>query len=150
MTNRTINTTQAQAPDITEFFSTTEYRVYDYILAGIITISMVTGLPGNLISLMYFLTRKKKDFSTLIYTWVCATDVCTFLIQLPVTTALFNNREPGIFDEKIFCIGWTVVFYYLQRMSMFLVMLLSVSRSIKMVFLQYKIRKRFLITSFIS
>ena len=49
----------------------------------------------------------------------------------------------------MFCVGWSVTFYYLQLISMFLVMLMSVSRSIKLVMLRFEIQEKYLVISFL-
>ena len=135
-------------PDVRLFFSTEKYRTCDYLLAVILTLCTAVGLPGNIITLLYFYSAKRKDFSSLMYTIVCGIDICTCIVHLPVMVGLYSGRRAGLFEKTIFCVAWSVVFYYLQRMSMFLVMLLSLSRSIKLIFLQYKIRKKYLIASF--
>ena len=101
-----------------------------------------------LIKLFYYFS-KRQDFSCLIYTLVCGIDICTCILPIPVIIALFNARKPGLFSETLFCVPWTILLYFLQRMSMFLVMLLSVSRSIKMIFIRYEIKKKLILASFI-
>jgi hypothetical protein len=102
------------------------------------------------VSLLYFHSSARRDFSTLLYTIVCGVDVCTCVVHLPVMIALYNNRKPGIFGEDLFCVPWILVFSYLQKMSMFLVMLLSVSRTVTLFYLRYKIKKKLLIAAFLS
>ena len=139
-------------PDVTEFLSNNRYntyKTYDFILASILTLCTTVGLPGNILSLLYFYFSKRQDFSCLIYTLVCGIDVCTCILPIPVIIALFNARKPGLFSETLFCVPWTILLYFLQRMSMFLVMLLSVSRSIKMISIRYEIKKKFLLASFV-
>jgi len=139
----------ATSPDLKEFLSSQLSNICDTFIALILTLCTLVGLPGNIVSLLYFNSVKHKNFSNLIYTIVCNIDVCTCVVQIPVMIALFNARRPGVFGETIFCKGWSVAFYYLQQMSMFLVMLLSVSRSIKLIFLQHKIKRKYLIFSFL-
>ena len=136
-------------PDVAEFLSEERFRIYDILLAVTLTLCTLVGLPGNIVSLLYFYSAKQRNFSNLIYMFVCCIDIGTSIVPIPVMIALYNARRPGIFGEAIFCVGWSVFFYYLQRMSMFLVMLMSVSRSIKLIFLLHKIERRFLILSFL-
>ena len=136
-------------PSVEEFLSEEQFRIYDTLLAVTLTLCTLVGLPGNIVSLLYFYSSKQRNFSNLIYTFVCCIDIGTSIVPIPVMIALFNARRPGIFGETIFCVGWSVFFYYLQLMSMFLVMLMSVSRSIKLIFLLHKIERRFLILSFL-
>ena len=138
-----------QTPDIEELFSDSQYRIYDYLLATTLALCLIIGLPGNIASFVYFYSTVKKDFASLIYTMVCGIDVCSCVVHVPVTIALYNGRRAGLFADKLFCVSWSVLFYFLQRMSMFLVMLMSVSRSVKIVFIHYKIKRNLLIISFI-
>ena len=137
-------------PDTEHLVSEEDYKIYDTLIAVILSLCTVVGLPGNLFALTYFYSASRRDFSSFIYIIVCGIDIWTCLVHLPVTIALFNTRTPGIFDENIFCVAWIVVFYYLQKMSMFLVMLMSVSRTITLIYLRYKIKKKFLLTAFLA
>ena len=136
-------------PNVAEFLSEEQYRVYDTFLAATLSICTLVGLPGNIASLIYFYSSKRKDFSSFIYILVCSIDICTCVIHIPVMMALYTNRKPGLFDMTMFCVGWSVTFYFLQLISMFLVMLMSVSRSIKLVMLRYEVQEKYLIVSFL-
>lgn len=136
-------------PNVTEFLSEEYSSIYDTLISSTLTLCLLVGVPSNTISLLYFYSGKRNDFSSFIYTLVCSIDICTCAVQLPVIIALYNTRKPGVFGNSLFCGGWTVVFYFLQLMSMFLVMLISVSRSIKLLFLQYKVKEKFLLVSFL-
>ena len=137
-------------PNVEHFLSQKEYRIYDTLLAVTLTLCTVVGLPGNLVSLIYFYSASRRDFSSLIYIIVCSIDICTCVVHTPVMIALYNSRRPGIFSENIFCVTWIVVFNYVQKMSMFLVMVFSVARTVTLIFLRYKIRKTYLISAFLA
>ena len=126
-------------PDVSEFMSVDTYRTYDVLIGLILLVCFVIGLPGNLASFIYF--SRRKDFAGLVYSLISGIDTVTCLIHIPVMIALFNNRKPGIFANKMFCVGWNVVFYFQARISMFLVMCLSVSRTIAIVFPFYRTNK---------
>jgi len=134
-------------PDVAEFLSEERFRIYDILLAVTLTLCTLVGLPGNIVSLLYFYSSKQRNFSSLIYSLVSIVDICICVVQIPVMIALFNTRRPGIFAEPTFCKAWNAAFFYLQQMSMFLVLLMSVSRSIKIIFLLHKIEIRLLILS---
>ena len=127
-----------------------EYKIYDTLLAVILCLCTVVGLPGNLLSFFYFYSACRRDFSSFIYTIVSAIDICTCVVHFPVMMALFNARKPGIFGSMTFCVTWIIAFNYVQLMSMFLVMLLSVSRTITLIFLRYKIKEKFLLAAFLA
>ena len=132
-------------PPIEELLKEEEYRIYDILIAVMLSICTLVGLPGNVLSLTYFFSASRRDFSSFIYTIVCGIDIWTCVVHLPVMVALYNTREPEWFGVDAVCVGWIVVFYYLQKMSMFLVMLMSVSRTITLIYLRYKIKKKFLV-----
>ena len=128
-----------QTPDVSEFMSVETYRTYDVLIGLILLVCFFIGLPGNLASFIYF--SRRKDFAGLVYSLISGIDTVTCLIHIPVMIALFNGRKPGIFANKIFCVGWNVVFYFQAQISMFLVMCLSVSRTIAIVLPFYRVEK---------
>ena len=132
-----------------EQLSEEEYRIYDTLLAVILSLCTVVGIPGNLLSLIYFYSANKRD-SSLIYKMVSTVDICTCVVHFPVMMALYNARQPGLFGKMTFCVTWIILYNYLQLMSMFLVMLLSVSRTISLLFLHYKMKKQYLIGAFLA
>ena len=155
MTGKTLdiisNSTPAHfTPTLEDLLSGKEYRIYDTLLAVTLTLCTVVGLPGNLLSLIYFYSAGRRDFSNFIYLIVCAIDICSCVVHIPVTIALYNERRPGIFEDIRVCSAWFIVFFNLQRMSMFLVMLLSVSRSITLIYLCYKINTKFITAAFVA
>ena len=135
----TSSTSALYTPDVSEFMSVDTYRTYDVLIGLILLVCFVIGLPGNLASFIYF--SRRKDFAGLVYSLISGIDTVTCLIHIPVMIALFNDRKPGIFANKLFCVGWNVVFYFQARISMFLVMSLSVSRTIAIVLPFNKVEK---------
>ena len=45
---------------------------------------------------------------------------------------LFTSREPVLFNSGAFCMVWTVLFYYVLRISIFLVLVASITRTMGM------------------
>ena len=143
------NSTPAPFSPNMEHLSERQYRIYDTLLAATMSLCTLVGLPGNLLSLIYFFSANRRG-SSFIYTMVATIDVCTCVVHFPTMMALFNARKPGIFGNMMFCVTWIVVYNYLQLMSMFLVMLLSVSRTISLIFLRYQVKKKFLVAAFLA
>ena len=147
--NSTLSTPINFSPNVEHLLSEEEYRIYDTLLAVILSLCTLVGILGNLLCLTYFSSANKRD-SSLIYTIVSTVDICTCVVHFPVMMALYNARQPGLFGNMTFCVTWIILFNYLQVMSMFLVMLLSVSRTISFIFLHYKIKKQCLIVAFLA
>ena len=125
-----------------QILSQTQYRVYDCLLATGLCLCFLIGLPGNCLSVTYFIRSKKQNLPTLLYITACSIDIFTGVFHFPVTINLLNKRNPGLLGNKVFCGIWYFTFLNLQIMSMFVVMMLSVTRTIVIVFPFYKIRKR--------
>ena len=147
--NSTVFTPINFSPNLEHLLSEEEYRIYDTLLAVILSLCTVVGLLGNLLSLIYFYSANKRD-SSLIYTMVSTIDICTCVVHFPVMMALYNARQPGLFGNMTFCVTWIFIYTYLQVMSMFLVMLLRVSRSLSFIFPPYKIKKKYLVVAFLA
>eukprot|EP00116_Pleurobrachia_bachei_P003365 sb/3463627/ len=99
---------------------------------GLIGVGLVccffVGVPGNAIAIRYFLKRK-RDFANTLYTIICVVDIFTSISHFPIAVSLFIDRKPGLFSSLIVCAGWTLTFRFLQKISIFLVMLMSVYRT---------------------
>lgn len=89
----------------------------------------VFGVLGNIFSFSYFLTRR-KDLPNTLYKIITLTDVATSVASLAVGISFLSGREPGvIFGEKTLCKIWTYVWHLSSRLSIFLVVVLSGSRT---------------------
>ena len=146
----TTTTIPLTSPDLL-LLETTEYRIYDTALGMFLIICTLIGTPANISALTFF--RRKRNttaLSTKLYIAVCVIDSCTCIVHLPVTAALLNGRSGGLFEEKIFCVAWYTTFLYLQRLSMFLVVLITVTRTIMIAFPFFRIHKKTFMFSFIG
>ena len=122
--------------------STVTGQILDKLLGTIFVLCTLIGTPGNILALGYFWSTKRKDLGVLLYIAICCIDICTSIVHFPVTIALFNERLPGLFSNMVACAAWQVIFVFLQLSSMFLVMLLSVSRTIAIALPFYKVNKK--------
>ena len=128
-------------PDI-DILSQTQYRVYDCLLAAGLCLCFLIGLPGNCLALAHFIRSKKRNLPTLLYIIASCIDIFTCVFHLPVTASLLNKRNPVLLGNKMFCRIWYFTFITVQIMSMFVVMMVSVTRAIIIVFPFYKIGKK--------
>ena len=119
----------------------------DILIASLAVILIVFGLVGNSTSLIYFWQRRKGSIHPKLYVLICSADILTCLIFLPVLVSLFNNRNPGIFLNPIFCKIWTLAMTLVWKLTMFLVMLVSVTRTLALTYPYYIIRSGFIMLS---
>ncbi|XP_063695016.1 type-2 angiotensin II receptor-like [Bolinopsis microptera] len=118
------------APGDPSVFEKQQYR-NDWInlLYGFICVlCFLLGTTLNSWSLYYFL-RKPRHLSTLVYIAITTTDIGICVLSLPVSISYLSNRAPGAFGSVAFCQIWGVLWNALARMSVFLVAVLSISRT---------------------
>ena len=130
----------------------TKGRSADICLGIILVLASVIGFIGNILALLHFRsqqTKREADIINSLYIAVCTVDISICSTTFNVIYCLFNDRHPGLFNNLPFCTFWAVLFSFQQKISMFLVMLLSVSRAIKVIFNTYEIQLGCLISSFI-
>ena len=117
-----------------------DYKVGTYFVGGMTITLMIIGILGNIPAFLYF-CRKWKRTPDMFYTMITAIDFCTSISTFPVIASLLHNRSPNLFDSTIICTSWPVFFYLSVRVSMFLVMLMSISRTIALIFPFYDIHR---------
>ena len=130
------------------FILEAESEVYESGLFAVgFLVCSVIGLPGNCLALSYFIQTKSRNLATLLYIIACCIDVGSSMIHIPVAISLLNGRAPGILGHASICSLWFFILLLLQAMSMFVVMLLSLTRAIVILFPFYKVKKRAVILS---
>ena len=122
----------------------TPYISLDYTLGILLLICSLVGIPGNILGAFFFTKTStgREDSVALLYTIICSIDSITSITHLPVAVAMLRDRKPGVFNNYTFCVLWEVLYTILQKMSMFLVLLLSTFRTVIIVNAYYKIRIR--------
>ena len=133
--------------DDAEILEKLHYRICDVLLATVLCVCFLVGFPGNILSLRYFLSKPGRSLSASLYIASCCIDSVTSIVHLPAAAVLFNQRNPGIMDNPIFCSFWYLTILFLQQMSMFLVLLMSVSRTLAIMYPFFRINKRAVILS---
>ena len=122
--------------------SNSPQELWDKTLGGFILSFSLLGLIGSTLALKYFWSTGRNDLVTQLYLTISLIDICTCVFQLPATAALLREREPFLFDNVSFCYTWTILFDFLNKFSMYLVLLLSLTRAIVIAKPFYKIKKR--------
>ncbi|KAL5248824.1 hypothetical protein ACHWQZ_G017875 [Mnemiopsis leidyi] len=116
----------------TEFVHHIAYRTADITIGSLYLSCFLFGLPANMFSLCYFTRNKlKKDLPTYLYTLTSLQDSFISLLSLNHGVTMLRYREvwlPG------FCAAHHILFQMSQRMSVFLVAALSVTRTYTLLF----------------
>ena len=112
--------------------STLEYsHSTDVTLAVILIGCTLVGVTGNSFALQYFVFQKKDRPNVYpIYIAISVTDIIICITALPVAVTLINNRSNILFGNNTFCSVWGAVWLILETYSVFLVAILSISRTL--------------------
>ena len=102
---------------------------------------------GNGLSVSYFWSRRRKSVHPLLYSLMSIVDIFSSFVSIPVIITLFSSRNPVLFNNGPFCMIWTIFFYYILRISIFIVLLVSVTRTIGMMMPMLKVRENALMIS---
>ena len=113
----------------TDEMTMTVYRPLDIALSVICLTVVAVGIPGNLASLIYFLSRG-RDIPTRLYTLLSFIDAILCIFILPVGLSLAYNRDPVMFGWPVFCTLWGAVWTWAPYMSVFLIAVLSITRTL--------------------
>ncbi|XP_063677918.1 uncharacterized protein LOC134813916 [Bolinopsis microptera] len=119
----------------------------DVAVGCVVIVMCVVALLGNSLSVAYFWEQRRKTIYPLLYSFMSILDITSSLVSLPVIVTLFSSRDPVMFGNGAFCLIWTVLFYYLLRISIFLVLLISVTRTMGMTLPMYKTKQRTVLLS---
>ena len=126
----------------------TQFRVYDGLISATYWICLLIGLPGNCLSLTYFIKTGKRNLSTWLYIIMCVIDIFCCTIQIPVAISLLNERSPGLLLGNMYvCSAWHFVTLLLQQMAMYVTMLLALTRSIVIMFPFFVINRNWTVVS---
>jgi hypothetical protein len=104
----------------------------DKIVGSLFILIELVGLLGNGSAVCYFWRRRNKTIHDLLYLAITAVDCLTLSSLFAIVASLFNDRHPTLFKYDIFCDVWTSVIIFSSKMSMFLAMLICITRTIAM------------------
>ena len=132
------NSTDAEYPSHVYWYFTDvggldDTDIVDKICGFILSFCLIFGSLANIFALIYFSKIKKKTLCEKFYTIISSLDLCTTIAQSPVMLSMWTQREPYLFNSRALCGVWIAVFEYLQRMSIYLIVLLSVTRTLAIV-----------------
>ena len=138
-----MNETETVPTEVDEIYSEIDgLYTSDMVLGVMLTLCGTVGLLSNTATLFYFISRPDKSVHDLIYLLISAMDCITSICAFPIASSLFLRRATGIFGNSGFCSLWTVAILFTLRMSMFLVVIMSVVRTIVITKPNYSIRSK--------
>ena len=114
----------------------------DVTYGSILFLCFLLGTVGNIVSFLYF-KAKKRDISSVIYILITANDLVVSVIIVPVGISLLSERSPGIvFGTSLSCKAWYYLWQIAVAQSIFLVLCLSITRTLSLIrpFRKQKIR----------
>ena len=93
---------------------------------------MMAGIPGNILSCVFFLRKKTRNLHDVLYILASFTDMFTLISAFaPITVVISETgRSEMVFSNHEICTSWTVFYYFCGRFSIFIVMIISINRSI--------------------
>ena len=103
------------------------------VFLGIVCVVFISmGIPGNLILFKHFL-KQKKDLPTILYLLISFNDLLTTTTVVPSAISFIDHRAPHLFGIALFCQGWGLVWTIIPFISVFLVSVLSITRTIVLI-----------------
>ncbi|KAL5258519.1 hypothetical protein ACHWQZ_G009115 [Mnemiopsis leidyi] len=112
------------------------------ILIGLLLIAVVIlGIGGNAAAVVYFWKKRQQSLPSLLYTIIGIIDIITAVVTILVIPSIFSYRKPMLLESFTLCGIMGLVFNNTQRLSMFMVMMISVTRTIAMFRPFYEIKR---------
>ena len=104
----------------------------DIFIAICYGLCFLTGISGNIVSLRYFLSEP-RTLSILLYRVIAMNDILISIFALPVMFAI-ATRSPMMFSSEFICTVWGILSKGFVYISVFLVCVMSISRTYSLVF----------------
>ena len=102
----------------------------DKFIGVFLVLLLVISVIGNSAAFLYFWKNRHKSLPNKLYMTIILVDLITNLSSVPVITSLFNSRKPMLFESSGLCVTYLISMNFSIRMSMFLVAVLSITRTI--------------------
>lgn len=121
---------------------------WDYAWGALLVTLSVTALAGNSVSMLYFARmRQKRTVHDDLYCVMCGVDLVSAVNCWPVVLELFCGRGEVFFSSVVFCGIWSIAFKAATIMALFVVMLISVSRTMSIIWPFHKLNRRLILWS---
>ena len=115
-----------------------EGQKWVFITFGLIeTTCAIIGAPGNALILSYFIFKlksKDRSASTFLYIWISLVDLVICLLNFASAVSDFNLGEAAMFGNKHFCNIAGFLWNVSKHMSVFMIAVLSIARTVTITF----------------
>ena len=119
----------------------------DVSYGSICCLCFLIGTVGNIASLIYF-KSKKREISSVIYMFISLNDMVISIAAFLAGVTFWSQRRPVlVFETELGCAAWLYTWKVSVSFSIFLVMSLSVSRTLSLLFPFKKQRVRYLVAT---
>ena len=108
-------------------------KASDYVLGTAELTSVITGLILNPLAIPHFF-HHRAQLPNLLYLFITVTDILILAACFPTSLSMLNRKAPVLLENRTVCLLSGFVFNVFSRMSVFLIAMLSVARTIKLVF----------------
>ena len=117
------------------------------MIQGTVTLLIFAlGTLSNIFSILYFISSKGyKTTTRFLYLSISVIDLIICLLFLPVSVSYYKGRKAGLFEWALFCNLWGVLWNVFMRMSVFMIAVLSVTRTLTLVQPLVPIRRRYVV-----
>ena len=106
----------------------------DYCLVPIYSLCLLIGLPGNVLALKYFF-RQPPDLAIVLFALTAALDMISIpVICIPTIFTLLNGRKEGWYSNPVVCTVLGLLYNWISIISVFLLAVLSFSRTFLLMF----------------
>ena len=103
------------------------------VLGTLCIVIFSVGTLANIFTLIYFtLCKGYKSTSQLLYLCINSVDIMICVLTLPMAVSYLQGRTAGMFQWSVFCNVWGVLWNITIRLSVFLIALLSITRTVKL------------------
>ena len=93
----------------------------------------LVGFPGNCFAARHFYL-KKRDGAQLNYLLISLNDGLVCLIVCPTAVSFLSHRDEGLLGYSPVCYTWATLYFVTMRTAVFLTMVLSINRTLSLVF----------------
>ena len=127
----------------------------DTTLGYIYILCTIVGIPLNLTALIYFIHARRAAARTdhqlvkertLLFNYIYLAVICNDLVilasSIPVAESFLSGREPYLFGNQLFCTAWGVLWNVLPFYSVFLVLVMSCTRTAILAKPQVRVSRR--------